>query len=421
MSTIQNCLPSRPRKAVAYGRPAGAPPASGSLLPPAFLALGTFAIGTEGFMIAPLLPTIAADLQMSISATATLIVVFTLLLAISSPVSTVLTARLRRRDTLLLAMALFAVGNLVAAYSASFATLMIGRVLMAVAAGLYVPGANALAGVIVPANKRGRALAIVSGGMTIAIAFGLPLGAVIGHAFGWRATFLAVAVMGGIAMVGIASGVRSDAGSGIAVPSLSERLQVARQGTVVRLLGISLFWAIGAFTAYPYIAPYLIAVLDLGPGGISATVSMWGMAAALGVSVGGTLNDRLGSDRVVRGSLLALAASFLLLALAALLPPAQALIPVFGAIGVWGFSVWSFFPAQMARLISAGPASAAPVALALNTSTMYLGFSLGSAMGAGIVGLGVVWPIGALAALAEVAAIALDRRRAAQLGRSTSA
>ncbi|PNG24266.1 MFS transporter [Methylocella silvestris] len=400
--------------AVAPTPPIGAPRAgSGSLLPPAFLALGTFAIGTEGFMIAPLLPTIANDLGMSLSATALLVVVFTLVLAVSSPISTVLTARMRRRDTLLLAMAIFTAGNLLAAHSSSFATLMLARVMMAVASGLYIPGANSLAGVIVPASRRGRALAIVSGGMTIAIALGLPLGTVVGHAFGWRTTFLAVAMMGLVAIIGIRLGIRSDTGSAVPVASFSQRIRVVRRPAILRLLGVSLFWAIGAFTAYPYIAPYLKAVLDFGPGGTSATVSMWGIAAAIGVTVGGTLNDRFGSDRVVLGSLIALSIAFAVLAAATLLSPADALAVALAAVVVWGFSVWSLFPAQMARLIAAGPASEASIALALNTSTMYLGFSIGSAIGAGIIGTGGIWPIGVVAALAELVAIALDRRRAA--------
>ncbi len=389
---------------------APSPVGRGTLLSPAFLALGTFAIGTEGFMIAPLLPTIADDLGMSLAATATLVVVFTLVLAVSSPISTVLTATLRRRDTLLLAMAIFTAGNLVAAFSSTFAALLVARVMMAVASGLYIPGANSLAGVIVPAGQRGRALAIVSGGMTIAIALGLPLGAVLGHAFGWRTTFLAVAAMGFVAIAGIRLGIGSDAGAGMAVASLGQRLGVVRRPAILRLLAVSLFWAVGAFTAYPYIAPYLTAVLGFGPTGISATVSMWGLAAALGVTVGGTLNDRLGSDRVVRGSLVALLISFASLAAATLLPPPGALAVALAAVAAWGFSVWSLFPAQMARLIAAGPASEAPVALALNTSTMYLGFSIGSAIGAGIVGLGVIWGIGVVAALSELVALALDRR-----------
>lgn len=389
----------------------------GDLLPPAFLALGTFAIGTEGFMIAPLLPTIADDLGMSLAATAMLVVVFTLVLAVSSPISTVLTAALRRRDMLLLAMAVFTAGNLIAAYSSSFATLMLARVMMAVASGLYIPGANALAGVIVPAGKRGRALAIVSGGMTIAIALGLPLGAMVGHAFGWRTTFLAVAVMGIVAIVGIGLGIASDAGAGVAVASLKQRLGVVRRPAILRLLAVSLFWAIGAFTAYPYIAPYLKAVLDFSATGISATVSMWGLAAALGVTVGGTLNDRFGSDRVVQNSLIALSISFAALAAATLLAPATALALALPAIAVWGFSVWSLFPAQMARLIAAGPVSEAPIALALNTSTMYLGFSIGSAIGAGIIDSRAIWAIGAMAALAELVAMGLDRRRTAHAAR----
>lgn len=392
-------------------------PGEGSLLPPAFLALGTFAIGTEGFMIAPLLPTIADDLGMSLAATATLVVVFTLVLAISSPISTVLTASLRRRDTLLLAMAIFTAGNLLAAHSSSFATLMLARVMMAVASGLYIPGANSLAGVIVPASKRGRALAIVSGGMTIAIALGLPLGAIVGHAFGWRATFLAVAAMGLVAIAGIGLGIRADAGLGIAVASLKQRLGVVRRPAILRLLAVSLFWAIGAFTAYPYIAPYLTAVLDFGTTGISATVSMWGLAAAIGVTVGGTLNDRFGSDRVVLGSLIVLSTSFAALAVATLPGPAWALFVALPAIAAWGFSVWSLFPAQMARLIAAGPVSEASVALALNTSTMYLGFSIGSAIGAGIIGIGAVWAIGAMAALTELVAMMLDRLVAAHAAR----
>ncbi|MBP0495094.1 MFS transporter [Pararoseomonas indoligenes] len=386
------------------------PGTGGSLLPPAFLALGTFAIGTEGFMIAPLLPVMAEDFGMGLSAVALLVVVFTLVLALSSPVATVLTGRLRRRDTLVIAMALFTAGNLVAAFSPGFWTLMAARVLMAVAAGLYAPNANALAGAIVGPEKRGRALAIVSGGMTLAIALGLPLGAVVGHAFGWRATFLAVAAMGLVAIAGITAGVRRDAGAGGTVAGLGERLGVVRQPAVLRLLAVTLFWSVGAYTAYPFIAPYLGAVLGFGAGGVGATVSMWGAFAAVGVITGGALNDRFGSDRVALGSLLLLGAAFLALAAATALPPVAALYPVLAAVAVWGFTVWSFFPAQMARLIAAGTPAQASVALALNTSTMYFGFSVGSAIGAGVVGTGTVWGIGAIAGAAELAAVVLHRR-----------
>lgn len=378
------------------------------LLPAGFLALGTFAIGTEGFMIAPLLPVMAKDFALPVPTIALLVIVFTLVLALSSPVTTVATGRMARKQVLLIAMALFAIGNVVAALSSSFTVLIAARVLMAIAAGLYVPAANGLAGVIVPPTMRGRALAIVSGGQTLAIALGLPLGGLIGHAFGWRATFLLVGAMSLVAIAGILTGIDRDAGQGIAVASLRERVSVVAQRSVLRLLAVSLFWSIGAFAAYPYIAEYLSAVLAFGPLEITASVSLWGLCAAAGVMTGGVLNDRFGAGTVVRGSLVLLALSFLALAVATALPSGVSLGLVMIAVAVWGFTVWSFFPAQMARLIGAGVPSQAPVALALNTSTMYFGFSIGSALGATVLGAGAIWAIGVVAAMAELIALGLN-------------
>lgn len=383
-----------------------------SLTPAVFLALGTFAIGTEGFMIAPLLSTMAADFGLSVPHVALLVVVFTLTMAISSPIATTLTASWSRRGTLLCAMAVFTAGNLLAAWSPSFGVLMAARVMMAVASGLYVPNANALAGAIVSPGKRGRALAVVSGGMTLAIALGLPLGGLVGHAFGWRMTFLAVGAMSLTAIVGILAGVARDAGAGIPVATLSQRLAVVRQPAVLQLLSVSLFWSIGAYAAYPYIAPYLTQVLGFQSAGINATVSLWGLAAAFGVTTGGALNDRYGSSRVARLSLLVLGLAFWALSLAAAaLSPHMAMVPVLFAVVVWGFTVWSFFPAQMARLMAAGSASQASLALALNTSTMYLGFSIGSALGAVILGRNAIWGIGLLAGACQFVALFLDHNR----------
>lgn len=378
------------------------------LLPAGFLALGTFAIGTEGFMIAPLLPVMAKDFALPVPTVALLVIVFTLVLALSSPVTTVATGRMARKQVLLIAMALFAIGNVVAALSSSFTVLIAARMLMAIAAGLYVPAANGLAGVIVPPTMRGRALAIVSGGQTLAIALGLPLGGLIGHAFGWRATFLLIGAMSMVAIAGILTGIDRDAGQGIAVASLRERVSVVAQRSVLRLLAVSLFWSIGAFAAYPYIAEYLSAVLAFGPLEITASVSLWGLCAAAGVMTGGVLNDRFGADTVVRGSLVLLALSFLALAVATTLPSGVSLGLVMVAVAVWGFTVWSFFPAQMARLIGAGVPSQAPVALALNTSTMYFGFSIGSALGATVLGASAIWAIGVVAAMAELIALGLN-------------
>lgn len=382
----------------------------GSLWIAVFFALGTFAIGTEGFVIAPLLPRMAADFGMSVSTVAMLVVVFTLMLSLSSPVTTVLLGQINRRDLLIGAMVSFTLANLMAACSSGFASLLLARIFMAIAAGLYVPNANALVGAVVGPQRRGRALAIVSGGMTIAIALGLPLGAMIGHVSGWRSTFLLVAAMGAVAVLGIWYGVDRQAGTHLQVASMRERIAVIGQARIRRLLAVTLFWSIGAYAAYPYIAAYLAAVLHVGETGIGAIVSLWGLFAAIGVLTGGTLSDRLGAERVVRLSLLLLMLAFLALAAATRLTPAIALLPVLSAVMVWGFSVWAYFPAQMARLMAAANLQQGPVALSLNTSTMYLGFSLGSAAGAGILGTGSLWGIGVFAAVAVLLARLIDPR-----------
>lgn len=390
METETQAIPVSPIK--------GRPERQG-LLPVYCMSLGAFAIGTEGFMIAPLLPQIAEDLATPVSYAALLVTVFTLTLAIGSPILTVATGGLNRRTLLIGAMAVFAAANIVAWRSTGFAGIMAARFLLALSAGLYLPNASALVGALVAPQRRGRALAIVTGGATVAIALGLPLGSVIGHALGWRATFLCVGLFAAIAAIGLSAGVAKGAGDGIRVPGVSERLRVAGQPAVIKALSLTFFWAAGAFTAYPFIAPYLQAAVGFGDDGVSVAVFVWGMSAVVGMTLGGSVNDRFGSRYVIGPALGLLTLAFLALAACAtFLSPVQALIPVMAAIILWGITVWGFYPAQMAHLIGAGGPPAAPVTLSLNTSVMYAGFGVGSALGSAIIASLPVQGIGLAAA-----------------------
>jgi predicted MFS family arabinose efflux permease len=156
------------------------------------LALGAFAVGTEGFMIAAILPKIAEDLAVGLQMAGQLVTIFALVYAISSPILTALTGGVHRRKLLIATIGLFTLGNLVAASAPGYWSLVLARILIAVAAGLYGPNANALAGAVVPEQRRVRALAIVNGGFSVAVA----LGALIGSHLGWRMTFIGVAVLG---------------------------------------------------------------------------------------------------------------------------------------------------------------------------------------------------------------------------------
>src|SRR4029077_15416182 len=129
-----------------------------------WLALGTFAIGTEGFMIAPLLPDLASDLSVSLVTAGQLVTVFALTYALSSPFLTALTGDIDRRRLLIGSMLAFAAANFVAWSAHSYSALLVARILLAVAAGLYVPNATALAGALVEPSRGGAGLLVVPGG-----------------------------------------------------------------------------------------------------------------------------------------------------------------------------------------------------------------------------------------------------------------
>ncbi len=373
-----------------------------------WLALGTFAIGTEGFMIAPLIPSMAADLSVGVSSAGLLVTAFALAYAVSSPVLTALTGNYDRRRLLILAMAAFAIANMVAWSAKNYWWLMGARVLLAFAAGLYVPNANALAGSLVAPERRGRALAIVNGGTTMAIAFGVPLGASIGDHLGWRATFATVGVMAGIAALGLKFGLHRGVGVVTHVVGLRERIAVVRTPGVLPALLITTLWATGAYTVYTYIAPLLDAATGIRGGRLSAVLFLWGICAAGGLALGGHRHDRSGPRAVLIPALIALASAFMMISICAhVLSQATAVAPVLCCVAIWGIAAWAFFPAQQARLLGIAGPRVAPVILSLNASFMFVGFSAGAALGSVVVADGSIPNLGWTGAACEISALFL--------------
>ncbi len=382
---------------------------SPSRLPLYFLALGTFAIGTEGFMIAPLLPDLAADLSVSVMAAGQLVTIFALTYALSSPVLTTLTAGFDRRHLLIGAMTGFALANVIAYSAQNYWMLMAARVLLAIAAGLYVPSANALAGTLLKPEHRGSALAVVNAGTTIAIALGVPLGAIVGDHFGWRLTFAGVGTMALIATIGLVTGLPRDIGGAPAAVSLSARIAVVKQPRVLPTVLVTTLFAMGGYTLYIYLALYLTMATTLRGFGISAVLFTWGSSAAIGTFAGGMLADRFGSRRVIAGGLAMFAAALIALSLIAIaVPPAFATIPVFIVIGLWGFAGWSFFTAQISHLISIASAKFAAIVLSLNSSFLYLGFSLGAVTGSLTLARGTPADLGLVGGLLTLTGLALS-------------
>jgi predicted MFS family arabinose efflux permease len=365
-----------------------------------WMALGTFAIGTEGFMIAAILPSIASSLAVSLQAVGGLIVIFTLAYAISSPVLTALTGTFNRRQLLIASMAVFGFANLVAAASTDYWHLAAARVLLAFSAGLFVPNASALAGALAAPEKRGRALAIVNGGLSVAVALGVPLGAFVGARFGWRMTFVGVAILALVAVAGLVAGIPQGIGSGLPTTTLRKRLAVLQQPAALAALLITTLWGLGGYSVYTYISPFLGQVIGFTGSRVGMVLFLWGTAAFLGLVFGGKASDRLGNERVIGTVLPVMALALASLSIAAYqLSPARALLPVLVIVFIWGASAWSFFPSQQSRLIGVAGQAGAPVILSLNASFMYLGFSLGAALGSLVIGRCSVADLGWVGAL----------------------
>jgi len=375
-------------------------------VPLTWIALGTFATGTESFMIAALLPGLASDLSVTLTAAGQLVTAFALTYAVSSPVLSALTAGVGHRNLLLISMTAFALANFFASTATDFWQLLAARILLATAAGLYVPSASALAGAIVAPERRGTALAIVNGGTSIAVALGVPLGAMVGHEFGWRMTFVGVGVMASIAVAGLFFGIRRGIDRGLSVPSIRERLAVVRHVPLLTGFLVTMLWATGAYTVYTYFTPYLTKVAQIDGAHVGTAFFVWGVSAVIGLFLGGTLSDRFGPRAVMIPAFTFLTLSFVGLSVIGLcLSGKSALALVVVAIVIWGLAAWSFFPAQQSRLMQIAGLKTAPIALSLNASFMYLGFSLGAMLGSLVLMHAPVTTLGLVGAVCEIAAV----------------
>ncbi|WP_435592251.1 MFS transporter [Nocardia sp. bgisy118] len=374
------------------------------------LALGTFAVGTDAFILAGFLPDMATALGVSTATAGAAVTVFAAAYALLSPVLATVTAQLPRRALLVTALVVLGLANLGSAAAPSFAVLLATRVLAAVGAAAFTPNAGAVASALVRPQARARALAVVVGGLTIATALGVPLGDAIGQWLGWRAALVAVAFVCLLAAAGVAVWVPFVPGN--SPVRLATRLAVVRDRSVAKVLPLTVLGMGAAYVVYAYCVPALAA------SGIDASATAWvlalyGFGAIAGNSASGYATDRWGATRVLTGGYVVMATALGLMGtLAATHVRAAWLVGVLAA--AWGAASWCQTPAQQHRLISAAPQEAGLV-VALNASCIYLGIGAGTLLGGFTIGHGAtaMYALGTALALVALAYLHITARAAA--------
>lgn len=366
------------------------------------LALGTFAIGADGFVIAGVLPAIAHDTGATLADAGLLVTAFALAYAIAAPLLTAAVAPIDRRTVLVAGMTVLAAANAAAALAHGYGPVMAARLVAALGAATYSPVALA-AGVQLSAPRaRGRAIALVLGGMTVSLVIGVPLGALLGALGSWRWTFAFVAVVAAACAIGIAAllpPVPAAPGS-----SLRTRLALLRRITVVGNLTATFLWITGAFVLYTFITPLLTSATGWRGASISTLLLVYGAAAFTGNVAGGRAADLWGAERTVTVALCSLMVSMTAAGWAAHLGPGPGAVIVILAIVAWPAAGWSLTPAQSHRLVAHAPA-AGPEVLSLNTSAVYLGIAAGAALGGEVIRHAAIAWLGPVAAALQVLAL----------------
>lgn len=346
------------------------------------LTLSAFAIGTTEFVIVGLVPTIAADLGVSLPSAGLLVSLYALGVAVGAPVLTALTGRWNRKHVLLSLMALFVAGNLLAWQAPGYESLIVARILTGLAHGVFFSIGSTIATGLVAKEKEASAIAIMFTGLTVALVTGVPLGTWIGQNFGWRATFLVVSGLGTLALIGSALLVPNNLKQTKAA-SLNEQMKVLVQPRLLLVYLMTILGYGGTFTAFTYLAPILQEETGFGPSAISLIMLVYGVSVAVGNIYGGKLADKKGPVRAL--SLIFTVLSIILLALTFTMGSKIAAVITVLVWGAFAFGSVPGLQVYIVQLAEKFAPKAVDVAAGLNIAAFNIGIALGSIIGGTIV------------------------------------
>lgn len=368
------------------------------------LAVGVFAMATSEFMLAGLLPDVAGDLDVPVGTAGLLTSAYALGMVVGAPLMAAVVRRWPPRTVLLLFVSAFAATHVVGALTSDFAVMALSRVVAAFANAGFLAVALAVAVTLVPPDRRGRALAVLLAGTTLATIAGVPGGSALGSLLGWRATFWAVALLCLPALLGVLVGVPARDRAAQPVPPGSLRAEVAllaRQRLVVVMVLAALVNA-AMFGTFTFLAPIVTDVAGLPEPWVPVVLVLFGVGSFAGVSIAGRLSDSR-SDLLVAVAGPLLLAGWVSLALLAGHPAVLlALVVVLGALS---FTLGGTLIARVLYEASQAPTMAGSYA----TAALNVGAVVGPVVGAAALGAGKVGPAWSSAVLVALALVVASR------------
>jgi DHA1 family inner membrane transport protein len=382
------------------------------------LMLCSFAVATTEFVLVGLLPEIAADLSVSVPAAGLLVTVYMAVVTVGGPAATAWTRRLPRRGVLVATMAIAFGSAVVSALAHTYGVLLAARSGSALAQALFMAVASQIAMAAVPPDRQTAAVAKVFNGFALATVIGLPVGSLVGHAYGWHATFVLVAVLCAAGLAGVLAFCPvvpvHDSGS------LYRDLRSLYRPAILLGLLTTLLALTGFVTVFTYVGPVLREVTGLRPGWASAAFLVYG----LGTVAGSALAGRVRPPAIARTLPVPLAvlAAVMVAQGATMRYPGPAVVSLF----VMGVAAFVVVPLVQTWLMIHAGTSAAGLVASVNISVAGLAGALGAGLGAEVIsagpGLGLLGPVAAVPVLVATAtALAIRSRRERPDGLPTDA
>ncbi|MBU2607315.1 MAG: MFS transporter [Alphaproteobacteria bacterium] len=378
-------------------------------------------MGTEAYVYAGHLNALARDLDVPVAAAGQIAAAFALTYAVCGPILAGLVSRFERRSLITTGLFLIALLNVLAALAQSLSMLMAVRIACGVAAGLVGPITSIAAAELAPVEQRGRAMAVVLSGMTLAFVLGIPAGSVVGEFTGWRGTFAFAAVMA----AGTAVMIR------LVLPTVRGGMQPRGRfrGNIPSSLGAYLILTLtgfaSTFTVVAYYGPVVTAITGITGAGVGAMQAFVGVGSLIGIIIGGCAADRKSASTVLAASFFI--SAFTLAAYTAQMlngPPSAdiAAVAILAATTATGAAaLFARAPIVQTKIFEQAAPQARPLIIALNGSMVFFGQGIGAAVGGATIsasGLSMIGVAGALIAsiggvLAALISISEQRLRPA--------